>query len=353
MKKRPIDIREKHGKHGCIVQRIWHPVKAVAVIFLSILSLVSCSQKSISDSCFVLGTVATITINGTSDESIISDAFDLLYSIDGEISRFTEGSWIYRINEKAGKEAVEIPSDVFLLVESAVEMAERTGGTFNPAIGPLSSLWGIGTPDAKVPSDTEIAAVLPLLDWHDVVLDPLESTAFLTREGMALDLGGVGKGWAADKLRDFLISRGVESALINLGGCITVIGDNQGRPWRIGIQTPFAASGEYFTIVTLSDGESLVTSGGYQRYIEKDGIRYHHILSSESGYPYRSDLLSASIISESATLGDFLSTTFFAVGHDRAEDLASEFGVRVILLSDDLEVTDLDGKEGQIAVVEE
>ena len=353
MKKSPVDIREEHGKHGCIIQRIGQPVKAVAVILIIILSLTSCEEKSISDSRFVLGTVATITLNGTDDESILSDAFDLLYSIDHGISRFTEGSWIYRINQAAGKEAVAVPDDVFSLIERSVEMAERTDGVFNPAIGPLSSLWAIGTEEARVPSPEEIGKVLPLLDWRDIIMDGSESTVFLAREGMALDLGGVGKGWAADRLRDLLISKGVDSALINLGGCITVIGDNGGRPWRIGIQRPFAATGEYFTIVSLSDGQSLVTSGGYQRYIEEDGVMYHHILSSETGYPYQSDLLSASIITESATLGDFLSTTLFAVGHDKAEELASEFGVRVILLSEDLEVTDLDGKEGQIAVVEE
>ncbi len=353
MKKSPVDIREEHGKHGCIVQRIWRPVKAVAAIFLILSCLASCTEKSISDSRFVLGTVATITLNGTDDEEILSDAFDLLYSIDRGISRYTEGSWIYRINQSAGRQPVKVPEDVFSLIEASVEMARRTGGTFNPAIGPLSSLWSIGTAEARVPSPDEIAAVLPLLDWRDIMMDSEASTVFLPKEGMALDLGGVGKGWAADRLCSLLRSEGVDSALINLGGCISVIGDNDGRPWRIGIQRPFAETGEYFTIVSLADGQSLVTSGGYQRYIEEDGVMYHHILSSETGYPYQSDLLSASIITESATLGDFLSTTLFAVGRDDAEMIASEFGVRVILLSEDLEVTDLDCEEGQIAVVEE
>ena len=319
----------------------------------SIFLFVSCSQKSISDNRFVLGTVCSVTINGTDDEELLSSSFDLLYEIDRRISRFDEDSWIYRINENAGRSAVSVPRDVYELIKASLEMAEKTDGVFNPAIGPLSALWGFGTDSARVPERAEIEAVLPLLDWHAITLSDDDLSVFLEKEGMALDLGAVGKGWACDELRDYLLERGVESALINLGGNIAVIGSNGGEPWRIGIQRPFAETGEYFTIVSLADGQSLVTSGGYQRYIEEDGVMYHHILSSETGYPYQSDLLSASIITESATLGDFLSTTLFAVGRDDAEMIASEFGVRVILLSEDLEVTDLDCEEGQIAVVEE
>ena len=301
----------------------------------------------------MLGSVASITLNGTDDEALLSDAFGLLYEIDHEISRFTEDSWIYKINANAGEKAVKVPEDIFCLVSRALEMAEKTGGVFNPAIGPLSSLWALGSPEARVPSQEEIDGVLPLLDWHSVVLDEDESTVFLEKKGMALDLGGAGKGWAADRLRDFLVSRGVRSALISLGGSITVIGESaEGRPWRIGIQRPFAETGSYYTIVELSD-QSLVTSGGYQRYIEKDGVLYHHILSSVTGYPYESDLLSASVITESATDGDLLSTTLFALGLEGALDLAEEEGVRVILLSDALEVTDFDGTEGEVAIVEE
>lgn len=323
-------------------------VGLLAAIFL----FVSCSQKSISDNRFVLGTVCSVTINGTDDEELLSSSFDLLYEIDRRISRFDEDSWIYRINENAGRSAVSVPRDVYELIKASLEMAEKTDGVFNPAIGPLSALWGFGTDSARVPERAEIEAVLPLLDWHAITLSDDDLSVFLEKEGMALDLGAVGKGWACDELRDYLLERGVESALINLGGNIAVIGSNGGEPWRIGIQRPFADTGSYFTVVSVENA-SVVVSGGYQRYIEKDGVFYHHILSSETGYPAETDLTSAAVICQSSTLADMLSTTLFASGHDKALEIADEFGVRTILLTDDLEVTDFDGKDSQIAVLEE
>ena len=325
----------------------------VALSIALLLLLFSCSEKTMSDSRFVLGTVSTITINGSDDEDLMSSAFDLLYEADRKISRFDENSWIYKINENAGKSAVAVPPDVFSLIKASLEMAERTDGVFNPAIGPLSSLWGFGTENARVPEKAEIDAVLPLLDWRSVVLSDEDSSVYLEKEGMALDLGAVGKGWACDLVRDFLLDNGVGSALINLGGNIAVIGDAKGdEPWRIGIQRPFAERGAYFTIVSLED-ESVVVSGGYQRYIEEDGVFYHHILSSETGYPAETDLVSAAVIAESSTLADMLSTTLFASGRDKALEIADEFGVRTILLTSELEVTDFDAEEGDIAIDEE
>ena len=335
-----------------IVQRKGIALK-VGLIILSLLLLASCSEKTMTDSRFVLGTVCTITINGSDDEALMSSAFDLLYEIDRSISRFDENSWVYKINENAGKEAVAVPEDIFALIKASLEMAESTDGVFNPAIGPLSSLWGFGTESARVPEKSEIEAVLPLVDYHLVTLSEEDSSVFLEKEGMALDLGAVGKGWACDKLRAFLEGEGVESALLNLGGNIAVIGSyKDGEPWKIGIQRPFEDRGAYFTIVSAVD-ESVVVSGGYQRYIEQDGVFYHHILSSRTGYPAETDLVSAAVITGSSTLADMLSTTLFASGSEKAEEIARRFKVRTILLTEDLEVIDLDASEGEVAIREE
>ena len=335
-----------------IVQRKGIALK-VGLIILSLLLLASCSEKTMTDSRFVLGTVCTITINGSDDEALMSSAFDLLYDIDRSISRFDENSWVYKINESAGKEAVAVPDDIFTLIKASLEMAERTEGVFNPAIGPLSSLWGFGTESARVPEKSEIEAVLPLVDYRLVTLSEEDSSVFLEKEGMALDLGAVGKGWACDKLRAFLEEEGVESTLLNLGGNIAVIGSyKDGEPWKIGIQRPFEDRGAYFTIVSAVD-ESVVVSGGYQRYIEQDGVFYHHILSSRTGYPAETDLISAAVITGSSTLADMLSTTLFASGSGKAEEIARRFKVRAILLTEDLEVIDLDASEGEVAVGEE
>ena len=335
-----------------IVQRKGIALK-VGLLILSILLLASCSEKTMTDSRFVLGTVCTITINGSDDEALMSSSFDLLYEIDRSISRFDENSWVYKINESAGKEAVAVPEDIFALIKASLEMAERTDGVFNPAIGPLSSLWGFGTESARVPEKSEIEAVLPLVDYRLVTLSEEDSSVFLEKEGMALDLGAVGKGWACDKLRAFLEEEGVESALLNLGGNIAVIGSyKDGEPWKIGIQRPGAEAGAYFMLLEAVD-TAIVTSGGYQRYIEKDGVIYHHILSSATGYPAETDLVSATIISPDGTLCDMLSTALFAMGSSAAGRIADEYGVRAIALTDESAVIDTDSAEGEIAVMEE
>ena len=346
MKKRSVDIRENDGVHTRILAKLGLIVNMLVLVFL----LASCSQRFVSDSRIALGTAVYIRVAG--DEDVLSGAFDVIYDADRAISRFTEGSWIWEINENAGIQPVAVPDDIYTLIKRSFDMAYATNGVFNPMIGPLSSLWGMGTEDARVPDDEEIMAVLPLLDYRKAALDDNARTVYLPEKGMSLDLGAVGKGWASDLVRDYLSSEGVESALINLGGNIVVMGDNNGKPWKIGIQRPGAESGSYFMLIEAED-TAIVTSGGYQRYIEEDGVIYHHILSSETGYPAETDIISATVISPDGTLADMLSTTIFASGSDSVYDLARAYGVRAIVLTDNLSVIDTDSAEGEVAILEE
>ena len=216
MKKRSVDIRENDGVHTWILAKLGLIVNMLVLVFL----LASCSQRFVSDSRIALGTAVYIRVAG--DEDVLSGAFDVIYDADRAISRFTEGSWIWEINENAGIQPVAVPDDIYTLIKRSFDMAYATDGVFNPMIGPLSSLWGMGTEDARVPDDEEIMAVLPLLDYRKAVLDDNARTVYLPEKGMSLDLGAVGKGWASDLVRDYLSSEGVENALINLGGNIVV-----------------------------------------------------------------------------------------------------------------------------------
>ncbi len=323
-----------------------------ALLLAAMLMFSSCTEDMVSDSRIAMGTLVTVSLPER-DAAAMDDVFSLIYEIDGEISRFSEKSWIGRINEAAGSAPVQVPEEIYSLVKEAVEMAYRTGGVFNPAVGPLSSLWALGTEDARVPSQDEISRVLPLLDYTLIELDDSDHSVFLPLPGMALDLGGVGKGYASDKVAELLGALGVGSALVNLGGNVLAYGTRpDGEPWRIGIRDPEGDASSYFIVVDVSDS-TVITSGGYQRYIEKDGVRYHHILNSETGYPYETDILSATVISSSGTLGDMLSTTLFAEGSDKAMASARAFGVRCILLLEDGSVLDSDSSDGDVAVMEE
>ena len=304
-----------------------------------------------TDSRIAMGTLVTVTLY-ESDAGKADDIFSYIYELDSEISRYTDGSYIDMINDSAGISPVQVPDEIYSLIESTVVMAEETEGFFNPAIGPLTALWGIGTEDARIPSDDEIAAVLPLLDWRSIILDDEERSVFLKEKGMSLDLGAVGKGWAADMVQGYLESLSVEHAIVNLGGNILLVGGKEdGSGWNVGIKDPENSS-SVFMRLSIEDG-TVITSGGYQRYIEKDGVIYHHILDSRTGYPFTTDILSATVINPSGTLGDMLSTVLFAAGSEKAEAIASQHGVRAILKLEDGRIIDTDSTEGEIAVMEE
>lgn len=328
-------------------------VKILKLIAVSLIFLVtSCSQGYVSDSRIALGTLVTVTIP-EKDEEMMDEIFSYIYEIENDISSHIPSSWVGKINSNAGIAPEIVPEDVYTLIKDSVSMAYYTDGIFNPAIGPLSSLWAMGTEEARVPEEEEITSVLPLLDYTNVILDDEENSVYLSQPGMALDLGGVGKGYASDCIAARLSDLGIESAIINLGGNILAYGSREGgSSWRIGIRNPFGDSSSVFKTVEVSD-ETVITSGVYQRYVEKDGIRYHHILNSDTGYPFQTDVVSATIINKNGELGDMLSTTLLAVGSEKALEIAEDLGVRVVLVLEDGSVLDSDGPESQIAVVEE
>lgn len=322
------------------------------IIILSVLLLsVSCTENTVSDSRIAMGTIVSVTLY-ESDDDKIDDIFSYIYSLDSMISRYNEKSYIAMINSNAGISPVTVPDEVYGLVKVSLEMAKETDGLFNPAIGPLSSLWGFGTEDARVPSSDEIESVLPLLDWRKIKLSDDDNSVFLENEGMAIDLGAVGKGWAADMIDSYLDELCVEHALVNLGGNVLLHGGKaDGSAWRVGIRDPENLSSSYAS-VAIEDG-TVITSGGYQRYIEKDGEVYHHILNPETGYPFQTDILSATVIGDSGTLSDMLSTVIFASGSDKAEEIADKHDVSIILKLTDGSVINTYSPDSQVAILEE
>lgn len=304
----------------------------------------SCTRtqgREFSRTELMLGTVCRITVLASpSDrfdgEAVLDAAFDRISDIEHKISRLLPDSELSLVNDRAGIAPVVVSEETFGIVGTAFRCAELTDGAFNPAIGPLVSLWGINTEDAKVPTEQEIERILPLLDWKSVVLDEAGRSIFLPMEGMSLDLGGIGKGYAADAVRAVLLDMGVSNALVNLGGNILVIGTRaDGRPWRIGLQDPVAERGEYFLSLSVSDG-TVVTSGPYERFFERDGVRYHHILDSTTGRPAATHIESVTLTGPNSTVADALSTAVFVLGFERSFGLLEGLpGMDAVFLMDD------------------
>jgi thiamine biosynthesis lipoprotein len=254
----------------------------------------------------------------------------------------SEYSDVERINQNAGNgQAVPVSRNVIDVLEQAQYYADLSAGAFDPTVGPLVKLWGIGTENAHVPNQDEITAALALIDWRDLVIDRENGTAALRRSGQALDVGAIAKGYAADKAAAFMRDVGIRGAIIDLGGNIVALGSRGSvdsikgsvsiggkkvqplpdeRPWRVGVQDPLQGRGAYIGILEIHN-KSVVTSGVYERYFKYDGKQYHHILSTKDGYPVENGLLSVTIIAETSTAADGLSTSVFALGYEKGRAL--------------------------------
>ena len=199
------------------------------------------ASKEISSDQMVplLGTIITAKAYGAQAEEALNLAFERVREIENKMSRHLIESEVSLINQNAGKKAVPISTDTYFVIETALDYAEKTKGTFNPVIGNIIELWGIGTEDAKIPSLEEINMFLPYLDYHQLILTKDPYTAQLTSDKIKLDLGAIAKGYAGDEMARILLEKGITSALLNLGGNVVVIGKKPDNTlWSIGIQNP-------------------------------------------------------------------------------------------------------------------
>lgn len=295
---------------------------SITLAFSAVIFLTGCSSQSsslesspLSKQNFVLGTVARITLYDHQSDELLEQAFSKLSELENTLSINKTNTLIDKINENSGIAPVEVDEETYSLIEKGIHYSELTSGAFDITVGPLVKLWNIGFADFKVPTATEIAETLPLLNYEFITLDPTNHSVYLEKKGMQLDLGGIGKGYAADEVASLLKENGVEHAIIDLGGNIFALGDKPGNKlWTIGVQDPFNPRGKSLGTLQVAN-KSLVTSGIYERFnTAEDGTRYHHILNPSTGYPFENEISGVSIISDSSTDGDALSTSTFALG---------------------------------------
>lgn len=287
-------------------------------IFL-IFSLIGCTNsnddsKPLSKTEYFMGTVVTVTLYDNKSEKIIDKAFEEVKKIEQLVSINMEGTELDEVNNNAGIKPVKVSDDTYNIIKKGLEYSSLTNGSFDITIGPLVKLWSIGLPEAKVPTIEEIKEKIQYINYNDVELNNSEKTVFLKKTGMIIDLGGIAKGYTADVIAQTLKDEGVEKAIIDLGGNIYALGEKaENTLWRIGIQNPDQTRGEIVGSINVKD-KSIVTSGIYERFIEQDGVKYHHILSPKSGYPYDNEIAGVTIISDKSIDGDALSTSVFSMG---------------------------------------
>lgn len=322
-------------------------ISILLIFSLTILS--GCSKDNkvtepLSKTELLMGTVVTVTLYDSNDEGILDKVFTKVKELESTLSINENGTLVDKINESAGIEPVKVDYDTYTVIKKGLEYAKLSNGLFDISVGPIVKLWNIGLPEAKVPTQEEIDSRIPLVGYSDVELNDEENTVFLKRQGMMIDLGGVAKGYTADVILDILTEEGVKSAIIDLGGNIFAHGLKvDGSTWRIGIQNPFSDRGDIIGTITVKN-KSIVTSGIYERYIEKDGIKYHHILSPKTGYPYENEIAGITIISDKSSDGDALSTSVFAMGVEEGMKFVNtQEGIDAIFVTKDNKIYITDG----------
>lgn len=289
---------------------------------------------------FLMGTVVTVKIYDKNKEDVLDPVFKKIQKLADEIT-VNDGeakSEVDKINQNAGISPVEVSEDIFTLIKAGKTYSDRANGSFDITIGPLSSLWHIGFPDARKPTQEEINNVLPLIDYRFVELNDNKQTVYLQNKGMEIDLGGIAKGFITDKVRDVLVDHGVTSAIIDLGGNVYVLGKNaSGNKWTVGIQDPFSPRGQIIGSIQEAN-KSIVTSGIYERYLEVNGEIYHHLLNPQDGYPFKNDIAGVSVITDESTDGDALSTLLFSKGVKDGLAYAEKIGVDAIFITHNKDV---------------
>lgn len=286
-------------------------LKLLPLLLLCLLFSGCGTKEPIRRNGFYFDTIISITLYDPSKTKDLEHCFSMAETYEQYFSTSIPDSDISKINAAAGK-PVQVHEETLELIQKGITYAQLSNGKFDITIGKLTDLWDFQAKTPSVPDAEAAAAAADTIDYRNIQINGNEIS--LSDPDSAIDLGGIAKGYIADKMKSYLLSQGVTSGLINLGGNVLTIGEKaDGSAYSIGIQRPFDETGASIASVSVKD-RSVVTSGIYERCFEQDGIRYHHILDTGSGYPYDNGLLSVSIICKDSTDGDALSTACFALG---------------------------------------
>lgn len=288
---------------------------------LIILSVTGCTIKKstepISRTAFKLNTIITITIYDSDNEALLDDCIALCDKYEKIFSRTNQNSELYKLNDsvKNGILSTKISQEMNELLTKGLYFSSLSNGAMDITIEPLISLWDFNSSKPFIPDSKLLKNAVSLVNYKNVTLT--KNAVSFSKTNMGIDLGAIAKGYIGDEIKEYLVTAGVKSAMINLGGNVLCIGHKlDNTPFKVGIQKPFAEKNETIQILNIDD-MSVVSSGVYERYFKKDDQLYHHILNPQTGYPYDNDLFSVTIISQQSVDGDGLSTACFSMGLEK------------------------------------
>ncbi|HBH95047.1 MAG TPA: FAD:protein FMN transferase [Ruminococcaceae bacterium] len=287
---------------------------------------------------FAMDTYISISARGEEAEEALRCCRREVEELEARLSVTDESSEIYKINQGAEK-GTDLSGDTEKIIARALEISEKTEGALDISLYPVIREWGFTTGNYKIPDKSGLAKLLKNTGYEKV---RLEDGRLTLPQGFSLDLGAVAKGYAGDKVIELLKEKGITSALVNLGGSISLLGARpDGSDWSIGIQNPF---GDGYACVVSASGKAIVTSGNYQRYFEENGRRYCHIIDPKTGCPADNGLASVTVIGSSGLVSDGLSTALFVMGEEKAVELWREQGdFEMVIVAEDKRVLVTEG----------
>lgn len=318
---------EKHRKTVAAV------LMTAAVLGAAVFSLRSGNDTKAEKNLFAMDTVMTLTAIGPQAEAAVEAAAEEIQRLDDMLSTGNESSLVIRVNTEGRGTASEEMQE---LLQYSRQLYESTGGCFDITIYPVMQLWGFPTGEYHVPEEAELESARELLGMEQIRFEDEKKEIVLERSGMAIDFGGIAKGYTSSRVIDIFREHGIKKGIISLGGNVQTLGTREdGKRWRIAIKDPEDAE-QYIGIVEVSD-EAVVTSGGYERYFEENGQSYHHIIDPGTGFPADSGLSSVTIVSSDGTLADGLSTALFIMGFQKAEEYWKAYSAQfeMILVRED------------------
>lgn len=297
----------------------------------------SCKKTSVA-----MGTVVTFNLYGFGAKNDLDKIETEINGLENSVLSWRKkGSDVYRINESAGS-SVSVSPDTAKIIGQCIDISDDCGGVFDITIGNVTKLWDFGGDNERLPSDDEIKTALGSVGYKNV---SISGNAVQIKKGQSLDLGAVGKGFACDKIKDLLTKGRTKSAVVSVGGSLLIYGK---RTFSVGIVNP---DNDKQSMGTLKLKDTCVsTSGNYEKYFEKDGKRYHHILNATTGYPATSEFKSVTVVCSSGLLSDALSTVCYIAGYRKSVDILKEYDAEAVFIFNNNAVKVTDGLADKFTV---
>lgn len=311
-------------------------MKSIALIAFFLLPFLLTAQEEYTRTLKLMGSRFDITVvadNQNQGDEYIDLAVAEVSRIEKMISSWDSLSETSEVIRNAGIKPVKVDKELYDLIARSVKISELTDGAFDITYASMDKIWKYDGSMKRLPTEEEVKQSVEKVGYKNIVLDPEKGTVFLPQQGMRIGFGAIGKGYAADKAKQLLISKGVKAGIMNASGDLTTWGTQpDGKPWMVGITNPLNKD-KVFSWFPL-DNNAVVTSGNYEKFVEFNGKRYTHIIDPRTGWPV-SGLTSATIFAPKAELADALATSIFVMGLETGLDFVNQLpGIECVIVDD-------------------